>query len=208
MRPLEKEDLRHSDAARKLARLTEVDRATVGANVVLCAVTALLALAMLPLHGWPLAAFSSLPFLSWMVGLAWLRRLLGIRRWTALNLAVIETVIVIDIALTGGVDSPLLHMVGVLGVYIVFYFPDRWQAVAVTPLVIAGITGLQLSLGTAIDDPLNVVVALLSSLILPVSTIGMVNLELTAGRSSIRSPGASTATPSATESTCSRRRWR
>lgn len=188
MRALDEEDTRQSDAARRLARLTEVDRATVGANVGLCAVAALLAWILLPFYGWPLTLASSLPFVSWVVGLAGLRRILGIRRWTALNLATIESVITIDVAITGGVDSPLLHMVGVLGVFIVFYFPGRWQAVVVTPCIVAGITAVQIVVGTPIDDPLNPVIAFLIALILPVATIGMVDMEMTHRRRAVIDP--------------------
>jgi len=188
MQALDGDDLRRSDAARKLARLTEVDRATLRSNVVQSALVALLALVLLPFYGWPLTVVSCLPFLSWMVGLAGLRQILGIRKWRALNLAVIESAILIDIAIMGGVDSPLLHMVGVVGVYIVFYFPDRWQSVAVTPLLVAGLTALQIVAGVPIDDPFNVVVALLLALILPASTIAIVDMELTHRRRAVIDP--------------------
>lgn len=188
MRPPDESDRRRPDVESELARLTELDRATLGMNGVLCGVVALIAVILLPRYGWLLTVVSSLPFASWLVGLIGLRRLLGVRRWTALNLAVIESAIVIDVAITGGVDSPLLHMVGVLGVSIVFIFPRRWQAVAVTPLVVAGITALQIAMGTPIEEPLNVIVALLIALILPVSTITMVDMEMTHRRRSVIDP--------------------
>lgn len=182
------DDERRADAARRLARLLEVDRATVAANVGLSAVVALVAVALLPFYGWPLTVVSSLPLLSWIVGLAGLRRLLGIRRWTVLNLAVIDSAIVVAVALTGGIDSPLLHMVGVVGIFFVFYFPGRWQALVATPLIVVGVTALQLVVGEAIDDPLNPVVAFLIALVLPVGTLGMVEMELSHRRRAVIDP--------------------
>ncbi len=188
VRPGPDPDLRRFERERELARLTEVDRATAKANAALCGVAALLAFGLAPRYGLALGFVSSLPFLSWVLGFAGLRRLLGLRRWTALNLLVIEATIVLDVSLTGGTESPFLHMIGVLGSFIVFYFPGRWQALAATPIIVIGAATLPVLAGSSFDDPLNVAVAFMIALIVPVTFIRVVEMELRHRRRAVIDP--------------------
>ncbi|MEO0492130.1 MAG: GGDEF domain-containing protein [Actinomycetota bacterium] len=181
-------DPRRDDRERELARLIDVDRATVGVNGVLCGLTMVVALGLWPFYGATFTLVCSLPFITWLAGAAGLRKLLGIRRWTVLNMIALETSILLAVMHTGGADSALLHMVGMLGAPLVFYFPRRTGAVVASPLVVAGVAALHLGAGHAIDEPLNPIVAFLVAVFIPVMVLHMMELEMTHRKRAVIDP--------------------
>ena len=170
------------------ARLVEVDRATTLPFGAVCITMAVAGAALLPFYGGALTLTACVPLLSWLMGRIWMRDVLGVRFWVVFHLLAVELAIVGAALATGGADSPLLMWVGVLGAFIVFYFPRYRTALIGSPLVVGGVTLGHLASGAPIDSPLTTTMSFLIALVLPGTIIQMVRMELTHRRRAVIDP--------------------
>ncbi len=170
------------------ARLVEVDRATTWPFGGVCITIAVAGICLQPFFGWPLTLTACVPLFSWLMGRIWMREVLGVRFWVVTHLIAVELAIVGAAAVTGGGDSPFLVWVGVLGAFMVFYFPRHWFALVVSPVVVGAVAAGDVVAGNPIEAPLSTTVAFLVALILPGTVIQMVRIELTHRRRAVIDP--------------------
>ncbi len=163
-----------------LARLEELDRRYLRANIAIAVLVPLQSLLLLDAYGILIVIFSAVPLVSALLGLVALRQWLGLVRWYVLHLGLVSLAAVGSALLTGGAASPLFQMLPAAGLLWVSYFPEHRTSVAVAPAMAVTVVAWSWS-----TDPLRVqeeVLVILStlvvSLIIPLFAVRLVETEL------------------------------
>lgn len=159
-------------------RLAELDRQYLKPNVAIAAAIALLSVLLFHDDNWALVFWSSAPLISAIVGFAFLRRALGISRWTVLHLGIASIAVTATTQLTGGAASPLFLWIPAIGLLWVTHFPETAWSLIVAPLSSAAVIGLDWSATGQATETVTVTNALLISVLIPVFALRLVANEL------------------------------
>lgn len=153
----------------------------------IAAAIAVLSILFVPTHGWLIVVCSAVPLVSGLIGLAGLRKRLGLLGWYILHLGAISVSTVGSALLTGGATSPIFHIIPVAGLLWVTYFPEHQASVAIAPLMAASVIASSWIDNTLATDggALVAVSPLIASLFIPLFALRLVETELLHRRQSV-----------------------
>lgn len=170
----------HAASDGGLDRLIELDRRYLKGNLAIAAVIGAASPIYVPGFGWPVVFWSCLPLVSAIVGLAGLRRRMGLLGWHVLHLFALSATFVGSAASTGGLESPVFQLFPVAGLLWVTYFPEDRMTLAAAPLMsvtLIGWTWVRSGLPTDYST-LDAATTLIASLLIPLFALRLVESEL------------------------------